>query len=186
MWAWRRKKILHSIYCNYLILQLTERQRAQTGSDKRESKNKSASDVTEQCWGNTGHQSGGTGRGKGPVIHITSPTVLRQILFPLVVTFYFWFFMLHMLVPTQAQTQTQPYIWRGVEYSGRGWHSNHFPPHWVKSCYSSRYNRNLFFFPKSEDKVGSVRQQGAVGGREGKDMNEQIKGFVRLRMYKVV
>lgn len=44
----------------------------------------------------------------------------------------------------------------------------------------------FFFFPKSEDKVGSVRQQGAVGGREGKDMNEQIKGFVRLRMYKVV
>lgn len=78
---------MHSIYCNYLILQLTERQRAQTGSDKRESKNKSASDVTEQRWGNTGHQSGGAGRGGGPVIHITSSTVLRQILFPLVVTF---------------------------------------------------------------------------------------------------
>lgn len=50
---------MHSVSCNYLILQLTEGHRAQTESDRGESKNKSASDVTEHCW------VGGDGWGKG-------------------------------------------------------------------------------------------------------------------------
>lgn len=98
------------------------------------------------------------------------PHFLDKSLFPLVVTFYFWCFRLHMLVPTQAQTQTRQHIWLGVEYSGRGWHSNHFPPQLLGlKAVTAADTTGVWGWSRQCQTAGSG------GGREGKDMNEQIK-----------